>query len=220
MSSAAPPPVLPPKPKNQKFHRATFSHSAEADDELSFQEGDLLYILDDNDSFWWRARVRGKEGLIPANFITSQGEISPFLDACKRGNLELLEECLLNQVPVNGIDLAGNTGIHWACRGGHHDCLRRLLHLGMQVKIDLENRLGDTPLHLAALKGSKACIQLLRTSINANAEMLEKANKDGKTALDLAADPEAKSCLISWKKQLNGGGNEIDLSYEASDEED
>lgn len=219
--SAAPPPIKPPpKPKNLKFHRATFSHTAEAEDELSFQEGDLLYIVDDSDPSWWRARVRGKEGLIPSNFIMkSHEEISPFHDACKRGNLELLDECLLNQVPVNSIDLAGNTGIHWACRGGHHDCLGRLLQLGNQVKVDLENRLGDTPLHLAALKGSKACIELIKNFPNANIELIRKTNKEGKTAYDLATDPEAKSCLKSWMKQANGE-NEIDQSYEVSDEED
>ena len=36
-----------------------------------------------------------------------------FHDACKRGNLELLEECLANKIPVNVPDKAGNTGLHW-----------------------------------------------------------------------------------------------------------
>ena len=73
----------------------------------------------DTDPSWWRARIKGKEGLVPANFVTAGGQVGPnssdnaFHDACKRGNLELLEECLMNKVPVNVPDKAGNTGLHW-----------------------------------------------------------------------------------------------------------
>jgi hypothetical protein len=40
------------------------SFQAQDSDELSFSEGDLLYIIDDKSApDWWRARCRGKEGL-------------------------------------------------------------------------------------------------------------------------------------------------------------
>ena len=58
-ASAPPkPPVKPAvKPKNLKFVRALFGYSAKDQDELSFLEGDLLYIIDDkSDQGWWRAR--------------------------------------------------------------------------------------------------------------------------------------------------------------------
>ena len=122
------PPSRPPKPQKAKFVRAQFAYTAKENDELSFEDGDLLYILDwTSDPEWWRARNKGKEGLVPSNFLqktsesTSSGddEPNPFHDACKRGNLELLEECLLNKVPINLLDKAGNSGLHWACRGGH-----------------------------------------------------------------------------------------------------
>ena len=108
----------PPKPKNLKFVRAKFAYVAKESDELSFNEGDLLYILDStSDSSWWRAKSRGHEGLVPSNFLASNKtseaddlEVNPLHDACKRGNLALLEECLLNQIPVNVPDLAGNSG--------------------------------------------------------------------------------------------------------------
>ena len=56
--SAPKPPVKPPvKPKNLKFVRALFAYTAKDQDELSFSEGDLLYIVDDkSDKSWWRAR--------------------------------------------------------------------------------------------------------------------------------------------------------------------
>lgn len=60
MTSALPPkpPTKPAvKPKNLKFVRALFAYAAKDLDELSFAEGDLLYIVDDStDKGWWRAR--------------------------------------------------------------------------------------------------------------------------------------------------------------------
>lgn len=48
----------PPKPKNVKFSRALFPYTSKEEDELSFEEGDLLYIIDDSsDPDWWRARL-------------------------------------------------------------------------------------------------------------------------------------------------------------------
>ena len=117
---------MAPKPRKAKFVRANFAYVAKEVDELSFEEGDLLYILDwTTDPEWWKARCRGKEGLVPANFLNKSkdggddDEPNPFHDACKRGNIELLEECLLNKIPVNQADKSGNTGLQWACRGGH-----------------------------------------------------------------------------------------------------
>ena len=58
MSKPAPPP--PRKPTNLQFVRAKFNHTTSEADELSFVEGDLLYILDSSDNDWWKARCRGQ----------------------------------------------------------------------------------------------------------------------------------------------------------------
>ena len=56
---AGKPPPKPKKPENFKFLRAQFAFIATDEDELSFNEGDLLYILDDkSDPDWWKARVK------------------------------------------------------------------------------------------------------------------------------------------------------------------
>jgi len=67
-------------------------------------------------------------------------------DACRRGNMEALEECLMNRVPVNLGDRSGNTPLHWAAHSGQLVCVERLLGTG-HLFIAAKNRLGDSPLH-------------------------------------------------------------------------
>ena len=37
-------------------------------DELTFDEGETLYILDMSDPDWWKAKCGNKTGLIPSNY--------------------------------------------------------------------------------------------------------------------------------------------------------
>lgn len=37
-------------------------------DELSFDEGDTLYILDMSNTDWWKAKCGNNTGLIPSNY--------------------------------------------------------------------------------------------------------------------------------------------------------
>ena len=100
--------------------RAVFDYQAEEEDELSFLEGDILYVVDSSDPDWWKARCRGVEGLVPSNMVESAsgdtGGTGLMHDAAKRGNLELLRECLSNRMPVNQADPSGNSPLHWAAR--------------------------------------------------------------------------------------------------------
>lgn len=61
--------------------------------------GDMIYVLDTSDEDWWRARVKGQEGLVPSNLLENLSSItsSPLHDAAKRGNTDLLKECLDNK---------------------------------------------------------------------------------------------------------------------------
>ena len=79
---------------------------------------------------------------------------TPLHDACRRGNIDLLEECLENNIPVNAMDQAGNTPLHWAAHSGQAECLKKLIqNCGDMLTFSSKNRLGDTPLHMAAFKG-------------------------------------------------------------------
>jgi len=48
---------------------AIYDYSASNDTELSFNEGDSLTILQKDDSGWWYASYKGREGFVPANYV-------------------------------------------------------------------------------------------------------------------------------------------------------
>ncbi|GFG37512.1 hypothetical protein Cfor_12389, partial [Coptotermes formosanus] len=128
-------------------------------DELSFQEGDLLYVFDEvTDPNWWKARCGNQIGLIPSNYdvncpsperfftntklaygtcrcvtvpVESQMEEveQPLHEAARRGNLDFMQECLKQGVSGTGLDSAGNTPLYWASHAGHVDCVKELLAL-------------------------------------------------------------------------------------------
>ena len=64
------------------------------------------------------------------------------------------------------------------------------------LKLSTTNRLGETPLHLAAVRGNYDVILALRKSdekLDLNIKNLE-----GKTALDMTNDPATKTELKRW----------------------
>ncbi|XP_042360790.1 GRB2-related adapter protein 2a [Plectropomus leopardus] len=48
--------------------KALYAFTAEEDDELGFNAGDIIEVMDRSDASWWKGRLRGKSGLFPANY--------------------------------------------------------------------------------------------------------------------------------------------------------
>lgn len=44
------------------------------DNELSFKSGDIIMILEKENENWWLGSCNGKSGLVPANYLTLEGE--------------------------------------------------------------------------------------------------------------------------------------------------
>lgn len=76
----------------------------------------------------------------------------PLHEAAKRGNVELLQECLQNKVThlplhlprmqcislkvsVNSLDKSGSTALYWAAHGGHDEVIRLLLSFTPNLSI-------------------------------------------------------------------------------------
>ena len=215
--------------------RAVYDYTGEEEDELSFSAGDILYVVDSSDPDWWRARCKGQEGLVPSNMVenaTSDGNTGPLHDAAKRGNIELLRECLSNRMPVNQADPAGNTALHWAARSGQLECLQELVGV-VQIGMDKVNKLGDTPAMLAASHGHALCVEALLKVMSSSASLLltflfqlqsgadpKVKNKDGKNICDLAKDSDVMVVLKKFDVlQIISNGYD-DEEYQNQDDDD
>lgn len=80
----ASPPLPPPPPIDQNLDDsghslvpknylekviAVYDYAAEREDELSFQENSLIYVLKKNDDGWWEGVLNGVTGLFPGNYV-------------------------------------------------------------------------------------------------------------------------------------------------------
>lgn len=85
----------------------------------------------------------------------------------------------------------------------------------LKVDIFAKNKVGDTPLHKAAWRGSLDCVKYL---IDKDDKLvnLNVTNKDGKRPVDLAHHLEIKSYLQSFE----GADEEDDLEDAPSSDED
>jgi len=214
-----PPPARKPGQKKGKVEvfRAIYSYEAKTANELSFEEGDMIYISEKGGDGWWKGTINGKSGIIPGNYVGADDNAEtvayPLHDAAKRGNLPFLQECLTNGVSVNGLDKAGATPLHWAARGGHMECVQAILACD-NVLISVQNKLGDTALHGAAWKGQGDVVALL---LEKGAEP-SLANNQGETAYDLGKDhPEAGKHLMPYRGQVSNANDGYDDSDEDED---
>ncbi|CAJ0566069.1 unnamed protein product, partial [Mesorhabditis spiculigera] len=213
MSMTAPPP-RPPRPGRIRVFRALYDYQARSDQEMSFSEGDLVYVSEEGpNADWLSARCGGQKGLVPANYVVSEKVEhlpNPLHEAAKRGNIEFLTECLQNEVSINSLDKSGSTALYWACHGGHLEMTKYLLQ-NTKINIMAKNKIGDTALHAAAWRGHPECVKLLlERDVDVWAE-----NDEGKTALAVAKDPETSALLTSRMRATRT--NEDEFNEYASD---
>ncbi|KAK3866810.1 hypothetical protein Pcinc_027677 [Petrolisthes cinctipes] len=185
----APPPPPVRKGQVQSFE-AICQYKAQRDCELSFEEGDLLFITDRTDPTWWQAILDNKKGYVRSEHVTKDGVKVAIVDAARRGNLELMEECLKAGVSVNSLDKSGCSPLHAAAQAGHWNCVDRLVQ-DTRIQVNLQNKLGDTPLHCAAYRGHAEVVQVL-LKMGARIDIV---NKDNCTPRGLAKKPNIISIL-------------------------
>ncbi|VDL84092.1 unnamed protein product [Nippostrongylus brasiliensis] len=218
MASAAPPPRPAPKPGRVRVYRALYDYEARSEQEMTFAEGDLLYVGDrgPNDD-WLPATCGGKKGLVPANYVVSENVeelTNPLHEAARRGNLPFLKDCIANQVSVNSLDKSGSTALYWACHGGHVEVVKYLLELP-GTTISSQNKIGDTPLHAAAWRGHRECVQLLLDrDVNAWVR-----NRDQKLPIDLAKDAEIAG-LLDQAMRRDTRNEDCENEYESGSDEE
>jgi len=58
-----------------KVHVALYDYEANTEEELSIKKNDVLYILEDDDPHWWKAKLKTADpnylyvGLVPSNYV-------------------------------------------------------------------------------------------------------------------------------------------------------
>ncbi|XP_063601194.1 unconventional myosin-Ie-like [Penaeus indicus] len=67
-SLPAKPPINRPKPTVPQV-RALYGYDASDVDELTFSEGDIMVLVQEDISGWWTCKFRGQEGFCPANYL-------------------------------------------------------------------------------------------------------------------------------------------------------
>ncbi|XP_061479641.1 tyrosine-protein kinase FRK [Rhineura floridana] len=105
----ADPPPLPPPKQNRKFV-ALFDYQARTEEDLGFQTGDKLEVLDSSQESWWFAKLlvengfvkpgQKLQGYIPANYVAPDQSIEAkpwFFGGFKRADAEKQLLCPENQ---------------------------------------------------------------------------------------------------------------------------
>jgi ankyrin repeat protein len=78
--------------------------------------------------------------------------------AAKHGQLDLLEQMLVDGVEINAKDASGRTLLHWAVENDHVDAVRLLLKYGADRSITDRSR--NTAYQLARKRGNPAVLNL------------------------------------------------------------
>jgi ankyrin repeat protein len=138
-----------------------------------------------------------------ASFETTAA--SPVADAAMRRDTASLRSLLSHGADVNAPQADGTTALHWAAHWNDLEAAGLLIRAG--AKAQIANRLGATPMMLAAENGNAAMIAtLLKAGADVNAPVLSH----GETALMMAArsgNMDAVKLLLDSGAQENSAEN-------------
>jgi len=54
-----------------------YDYVAQNDDELAFQKGQVITVLNKDDCDWWKGELNGREGLFPSNYVKMTTDTDP-----------------------------------------------------------------------------------------------------------------------------------------------
>uniref|UniRef100_A0A7N5ZU20 Intersectin 1 (SH3 domain protein) n=1 Tax=Anabas testudineus TaxID=64144 RepID=A0A7N5ZU20_ANATE len=88
--------TTPTEPTPPKLTPATlcqvigmYDYVAQNDDELAFQKGQVITVLNKDDCDWWKGELNGREGLFPSNYVKLTTDTDPSTQWC--ADLHLLD---------------------------------------------------------------------------------------------------------------------------------
>lgn len=54
-----------------------YDYTAQNDDELAFNKGQIINVLNKEDPDWWKGEVNGQVGLFPSNYVKLTTDMDP-----------------------------------------------------------------------------------------------------------------------------------------------
>lgn len=87
------------------------------------------------------------------------GGVTPLMIATLHGHKDAVLR-VMPRLPINEVDLGGNTALHYAARAGDAEILGWLLYNGADFSVP--NKCGETPLDLARSFEHEQCVQTLQ----------------------------------------------------------
>ncbi|RLN98774.1 hypothetical protein BBJ28_00016250 [Nothophytophthora sp. Chile5] len=118
---------------------------------------------------------------IDVNTCDATKQRSPLLVAAQHGHPLLVLFCVRHGADVTLADADGDTAVHWAAYKGATEIVAVFQYLG--VSSDAPDRFGQTPLHLAAMRGEISTVQFLVETLDADVQALDARKR---TPRDLA----------------------------------
>lgn len=115
--------------------RALYSYESIRKDDLSFNEGDTIFVVNKRPSGWWLGELNGKTGLIPSNYVEElpfdpQSEPKPTAKA----SIELL----VNRSEISAKEISLHSGSSKSGRGNTCKTIAEYEELVRLLKMELE----------------------------------------------------------------------------------
>ncbi|MDR2759613.1 MAG: ankyrin repeat domain-containing protein [Spirochaetaceae bacterium] len=139
--------------------------------------------------------------------IRNASGATPFHEAVKRGNLNIMRQLIAGRADINAQDAIGNTAMHLTVSENWHREVLNFL-LDNQANPNIKNEHGDTPLHMMITLHRDADIILRLLSGGADVSI---RNIDGKTPLYLAVEENRVTHiapLLSYNSDIFAVDNE------------
>ncbi|KAH7463946.1 hypothetical protein PRIC1_006356 [Phytophthora ramorum] len=112
---------------------------------------------------------------VDINTCDAKKHRSPLLVAAQNGHPLLVLFCVRNGADVALVDADGDTAVHWAAYKGATEIVAVFQYL--QVSSDAPDKFGQTPLHLAAMRGELSTVQFLVETLDADVKALDSKNR-------------------------------------------
>mmetsp|Transcript_12828 Transcript_12828/g.19448 ORF Transcript_12828/g.19448 Transcript_12828/m.19448 type:complete len:687 (+) Transcript_12828:88-2148(+) len=143
---------------------------------------------------WFIRHQLNDPGVNPLQARDASG-CTPLLVAAQNGHVDMVAYMIQKGADPGAIDDSKDSALHWGAYKGTSSIVGLLLHLDSSASfLDIPDAFGQTPLHLASVRGNTEVVQYLL--YDAGSKAFSIPDKKGRTPLDLAIRKGHNSCIM------------------------